>query len=68
MNWCFAIVNGRLAEIFFEKKGNNIDFLGHCYVKKEEYKAEKEQRMITEDTKKFRLTYRKGDYKLLNIN
>ena len=66
MNWCFAIINGRLAEIFFEKKRNKIEFLGHCYVKKEEYKTKKEQKMITEDTKKFKFSYRKGEYKPLN--
>ena len=66
MSWCFAIVNGRLAEIFFEKKGNKLKFLGHCYVKKEEYKTQKELRWIDEDTKKFKLIYRKSKYKPIN--
>lgn len=65
MNWCFAIINGRLAEIFFEKSGNKLEFLGHCYVKKEEYKTKKEQKWIDEDTRKYKLSHRKADYKLL---
>lgn len=30
MNWCFAIINGKLGEIYFEKtKNGQIKFLGH---------------------------------------
>lgn len=65
MNWCFAILNGRLAEIFFEKKGKKLNFLGHCYVKKEEYRTKKEQKWIDEDTEKFKFSYRKTKYKLI---
>ena len=62
MNWCFTIINSRLAEIFFEKKGKSVKFLGHCYVKKEEYKTRQEQRWIAEDTKRVRLRYQKRKY------
>jgi hypothetical protein len=65
MIWSFAIINGGLAEIFFEKKGNNTKFLGHCYVKKEEYKTKREQKWIVEDTKRFRLSYYKSKYRRL---
>lgn len=54
--WCFAIVNGKLAEIFFEK-GHGI--WGYCFVKREAYSA-KEQKMIDADIKRCRFTYRKG--------
>ena len=68
MGWCFAIINGRLAEIFFEpKKKGEPKILGHAYVKREEYKAKKEQKYITEDTAKFRLSYRNGLYKRLAV-
>jgi len=63
MDWCFAIVNGRLAEIFFERKNGKMEFLGHAYVKKSEYKTKKEKKWIKEDTEKFKLVYRKGIYK-----
>jgi len=34
MNWCFAIVNNKLAEIYFKPGKNKIKFLGHTYVQK----------------------------------
>ena len=63
MSWCFAIINGRLSEIYFEKKKGKIKFLGHCYVKKSQFKTKKEQKWIEEDTKKFRFFYKDGIYK-----
>ena len=61
--WSFALVNNRLAEVFFERKrGKNI-FLGHAYVKESEYTSKKEKRWIKEDIVKVRLVYRKGKYK-----
>lgn len=66
MNWCFAIINNKLAEVFFEKKKNGKpEFQNHCYVKKEDYKTKQEQKWIEKDTKKVKLVYRKGEYKLL---
>lgn len=66
MMWSFALVNNRLAEVFFERKrGKNI-FLGHSYVKKSQYTTKKEKRWIEEDTTKIRLVYRKGEYKFKN--
>jgi len=56
--WCFAIVNGKLAEIFFDKK---FGIYGHCYVKLEEYNK-REQRMIDADIKKYHFTYRNCYY------
>lgn len=66
MTWCFAIINGRLGEIYFEKKKNDqIKFLGHCYVKREEFKTKQEQKCINKDIKKTRVIYRNGKYKLI---
>ncbi len=56
--WCFAITNGHLAEIFFNKK---YGIYGHCYVKREEY-SKKEQAMIDSDIEKYQFVYRKGYY------
>ena len=56
--WCFVIVNGHLAEIFF---GKQYGIYGHCYVKREEY-SKGEQRMIDADIKKCQFTYQKGYY------
>ena len=57
-SWCFAIVNGRLAEIYFKKK---YGIYGHCYIKKREYNKT-EQRMIDTDIKKCQFIFRKGYY------
>lgn len=58
-NWSFAIVNGRLVEIHFDRK---YGFWGHCYVKRSEYKTKQERRWIKQDTAQNRFTYRKGYY------
>ncbi len=60
--WCFAMLNGKLAEIHFKKKNGESIIWGHCYVKREEFKTKREQRMIDDDTKKVQLTWRKGVY------
>jgi len=57
--WCFAMVNGRLAEIHFDKK---YGVFGHCYVKKKEYTTKKEQEMIKADIKKCQFICRGGYY------
>jgi len=67
MCWCFAMVNNRLAEIYFDKKKNGqIKIDGHCYVKKEDFKTKKEQKWIKEDTARCRFSYRKRKYKKKN--
>ena len=63
MSWSFAIVNGKLAEVFFDRKKNGSPvILGFCYVKKSEYKTKREHKMIAVDTKKYHITYRKKKY------
>ena len=55
MSWCFAILNNRLAEIYFEEgKNNKLHIWGHCYVQEEEYITRKEQAWIKEDTESLR--------------
>jgi len=64
MCWCFAIINNKLAEIYFDKnKKGKSKFFGHCCVKKEEFKTKAEQKAINEDIAKYRFVYRKGEYK-----
>lgn len=63
MNWCFAIVNGKLAEIFFDRKGGRRVITAHCYVKKSEYKTAREKKWILSNTKKFRFIWRNKKYK-----
>jgi len=62
-HWCFAIVNNKLAEIYFdEKKNSKNEIWGHCYVKKEDFKTKQEQKWITVDTKKVRIVYKNKKY------
>lgn len=65
MTWCFALVNGRLAEIYFNETTKGPKFLGHCYVGKSEYKTKREQKWIEIDTAKFKFAYRNKKYKRL---
>lgn len=67
MNWCFAKINGKLAEIYFEKTKGEPDILGHAYVEISKYKTKKEQRWIEIETAKFQLTYRNKKYKRINL-
>ena len=60
--WAFAIINNRLAEVFFEKKRNKLFFNGYCYVNRRDYHAKQEKRWIEADTKKHRFTYRNKGY------
>lgn len=64
--WCFAIVNNKLAEIFFEKKRGQTHIYGHCYIKPEEYKTKREQMWIKADTSMYQFLFQKGKYKDLN--
>lgn len=70
MGWAFAIINGRLAEIFFDnetkvKKGALKKIQGHCYVEISEYKTKRERQMIKKDTERNRFSYRNKKYRLL---
>ncbi len=66
MNWCFAKINNRLGEIYFEKKkSGQIKFLGHCYIKKEDLKTREERNDLKEDVKKFKIIYRNKKYKIV---
>lgn len=63
MGWSFALVNNRLAEIFFEKSDNGMELWGHAYVEPKDFKSLEEQRWIEKDTKRLRLVYKNGSYK-----
>jgi len=65
MSWCFAKVNNRLAEIFFDEGKNKEPLIiGHCYVRRDEYKTKKEQKWIDVDLKKIKVVYRNKQYRI----
>lgn len=66
MSWCFAIVNNRLAEIFFERRKGDLLPKGHCYVDAKDYRTKKEKRWIRDDTTKLRFSYRSRRYRKRN--
>ena len=64
--WNFAKVNGKLAEVFFKRRGKVIVFQAFCYVKKSEYRTKKEQNWIMLDTENVNLKWRDGKVVWLN--
>ncbi len=63
MNWCFAKINGRLAELFFEKNGNEPKVIGHAYVSVTKYTAKRELKLVEKDTAHYQLSYRNKVYR-----
>lgn len=69
MCWNFALINNRLAEIYFdENKNGKFKIWGHCHVNKSEFKTKKEQEWIRKDTEKLQYTYYKKKYRMKTIN
>lgn len=62
MCWSFAIINGRLAEVYFDITKDGPKFLGHCYVKRSDYTHKTELKQIDQDTKTARLRYYSKKY------
>ena len=63
MAWCFALVNGRLAKIYFNETKNGPNFVGHCYVQRSEYTTKREQKWIDKNIVKHRFSYRNKKYR-----
>ena len=63
MSWTFALINNRLSEIYFDKKGQVIHMRGHCYVERKEFTTKKELADIDSDIKKYSFSYRNGCYR-----
>ena len=61
--WVFALINGRLAEIWFEKGKGTAGIFAHGYVDRKSFMTIKEQKMIDSDIKTNRLSYRNKKYR-----
>jgi len=67
MEWQFAIINGRIAEIYFDVlKGSRRKIRGHCYVDKKKSWTREEQREIAIDKERNRFSYRNKQYRPLS--
>jgi len=61
--WAYALVNGRLADIYFEKGKGTKAIFGHGYLDKIKSRWSKEDKaLMKKDIQKNRFTYRKGKY------
>ncbi len=63
MYWSFAIINNKIGEIYFSRKGRGYKIEGHCYDKREEFSNKEELKVLDEDIKKYRFVYRNKKYK-----
>ena len=67
MHWCFAMINGRLAHVFFDVgKDGNKHIFAHSYIKASELRTRREKEMMKNDVKKTRLSYRNKKYRRLD--
>ena len=66
MSWSFAIINNKLAEVFFDKTRKGLKFRSHCYVNRSEYTDKRELKQLDKDTQKVKLTYRNQRYNLIS--
>jgi hypothetical protein len=61
--WCFALVNSRLAEMYFDRvKNHQPEIWAHCYVKKEEFKTKTEQKQIAKDIEHLKIVHKNKKY------
>lgn len=65
MSWCFALINGRLAELFFDREEGESEpkIIGHSCVSISEYKTKRDQKLIEKDTKRYQFSYRNKIYR-----
>ena len=66
MNWCFAKINGRLAEVYFDTEENKSEIKGHCYVSLDEYTTRQELKLVKKDTELYQFSYRNKIYRQKN--
>ena len=62
--WCFAFINNRLAELYFDRdKKGRLLLEGHGYIDDTKGWTREEKKWIPIDTKKYQFSYRKGYYR-----
>ena len=61
--WSYALINGRLGEIYFDHKHGKIIFEGHCYLGKDERLTLREAAELQHDVARTQLTYYRHHYR-----
>ena len=63
--WSYALINGRLAEIYFDKIGEKTFFKGHCYIRASDSFTQREARALQYDVNHTQLSYYRKKYRRL---
>ncbi len=66
MNWCFAKINNRIGEIYFDRtKGGQARIFSHCFIERANFIAKEENEAFESDAKKFKVVYKNKKYTLI---
>lgn len=63
LSWVYALVNGRLAEVYFDKPDGINSIFAHGYLNKTHvWENKKDKELMEKDIKRHCFTYRNGKY------
>jgi len=62
--WSYALINGRLGEIYFDRKRGKIVYEGHSYLRPNERLTKVEANALQHDVARTQLTYYRKKYGL----
>ena len=66
IEWCFALVNGRKGEIFFQQQANGKKkIIAHYYLKETDPIIKKMKTTINRETQELRVVYRNKKYRII---
>ena len=63
--WSYTLINGRLGEIYFDRKRGKIIYEGHAYLRKDESLTLREAIALQHDVWYTHLTYYRKKYRQL---
>ncbi len=63
--WSYALINGRLGEIYFDCKHGKIIYEGHSYLRKDERLTLREAAALQHDVARTQLSYYRKKYRSL---
>ena len=61
--WSYALINGRLGEIYFDHKHGKIIYEGHSYLRPEERLTQREVNALQYDVSRTQLSYYRHHYR-----